>query len=255
MGSISDAARTDARLISRLTDMAQLCEKYGCPRFGDFLDQRETAAAESWLLKNRVSARLYGGHSQAERCLVGIAPAQYGDIADDEFPLSRVAFQYRREADISHRQVLGALLSAGIRREKLGDILCGPGIAVVMAREEIVPFLVQQIHRIGGEGVSAAADYAGELPVFHRFSPLEGTVSSPRLDVIVKWLTNVSREPASEKIRSGLVSVNHCVCQDASRTIREKDILSIRGAGRFRIETIGPKTQKGRLKISAVQYI
>ncbi len=124
-----------------------------------------------------------------------------------------------------------------------------------MTTAEFVPFLTDQIDRIGGESVRAEADYTGELPALHRFRPLSGTVASPRLDAVLKWLLASAREPAAELIRSGLVSVNHCVCQTASHTLKEQDVLSVRGAGRFRIETIGPETQKGRLHIAAVQYI
>lgn len=254
MGFTSDPARSDALLIARLDDLCELSDRYSCPRFMGFFDERETMVARTYLRKIGNTVLFYGGHSEAERTMVGIFPAYYPPN-EDAFPLRRVAFTYRKEATLTHREVLGTLLGSGIRREKLGDILCGSGLAVVMAEEEIAPFLVQQITRIGGEGVHTVLDYDGPLPIFHRYRPLDGTIASPRLDAVLKLLIHSAREPAADLIRNGSVAVNHCVCESVSAVVKEGDVLSVRGHGRYRIEQIGPETQKGRLRFSAVQYI
>jgi len=254
MGSISDIARADTLLIARLDDLWELSDKYCCPRFFGFLDERETAVARQYLRKRGEAVRFYGGHPEAERTMVGVFPDGYPPL-DEAFPLSAVAFFYRENVQLSHRDVLGTLLGAGIRREKLGDILCGNGLTVVMADEELVPFLTQQIDRIGGESVRVQPGYDDPLPVFHRYRPIEGTVASPRLDAVLKLLMAISREKAADAIRAGSIAVNHCICTEVATTLREQDVLSVRGRGRYRIEKIGPETQKGRLWISAVQYI
>ena len=254
MAYTSDPARADALLLARLDDLVELSDKYASPRFYGFLDEREASVARAYLRKMGECVQFYGGHPEAERVLVGVFPS-FIPPSSELFPLKRIAFSYREEALLTHREVLGTLLSAGIRREKLGDILCGAGLSVVMADEEIVPFLTLQIDRIGGEGVRVIPDYNGTLPVFHRFRPLEGTVASARMDAVLKLLIGSSRETAADMIRSGFVALNHCVCDAASAAVKEQDILSVRGHGRYRIERIGPKTQKGRLRISAVQYI
>lgn len=254
MGSTSDPARADAALLARLSDLAERAKRSGRPQFWGFLDAHQAVVADGGLRRLGLPYRLYGGYPDAERVTAGVFPPKE-TVAEEAFPVRAVAFFSRREASFSHRDVLGALMSAGVRREKLGDILCGEGLAVVMTTAELVPFLTDQIDRIGGESVRAEANYTGELPALHRFRPLSGTVASPRLDAVLKWLLASAREPAAELIRGGLVSVNHCVCQTASHMLKEQDVLSVRGAGRFRIETIGPETQKGRLHIAAVQYI
>lgn len=254
MGSTSDSARADAALLARLSDLAERAKRSGRPQFWGFLDAHQAVVADGGLRRLGLPYRLYGGYPDAERVMAGVFPPRE-TVTEEAFPVRAVAFFSRREASFSHRDVLGALMSAGVRREKLGDILCGEGLAVVMTTAELVPFLTDQIDRIGGESVRTEADYTGELPALHRFRPLSGTVASPRLDAVLKWLLASAREPAAELIRGGLVSVNHCVCQTASHMLKEQDVLSVRGAGRFRIETIGPETQKGRLHIAAVQYI
>ena len=254
MGSTSDSFSADAALLARLSDLAERADRTSRPQFWGFLDAHQAAVAENSLRRCGLPYCLYGGYPGAERVMAGVFPAG-STVREEFFPVRAAAFFTRKEAALSHRDVLGALMSAGVRREKLGDILCGEGLAVVMTTAELIPFLTDQIDRIGGESVRAEADYTGELPALHRFCPLSGTVASPRLDAVLKWLTASAREPAAERIRAGLVSVNHCGCRTASHVIRERDVLSVRGAGRYRIETIGPETQKGRLHITAVQYI
>ena len=254
MASISDNAQADRLLTARLDDVIRLSDKYACPRFLGFLDERERAVAETYLKRQDAIFRFYGGHTEAERVFVGVIPAYFSED-DTLFPITRMAFTFRKETKLTHRDVLGTLLSAGVKREKVGDILCGDGLVVVMVDEEIVPFLSQQITRVRGEGVSCIADYDGELPVFHRFSPIKGTVSAPRLDAVLKVLIGTSRETAAEHIRVGRVSLNHTLCTSVSHTVNEGDIVSVRGFGRYRIEQIGAQTQKGRLWLYTVHYI
>ena len=254
MASISDNAQADRMLIARLDDLVRLSEKYAYPRFFGFLDEREYAVAESYLKGQGVVFSFYGGHDDAERTFVGVFP-DYFEVDTALFPLRRLGFTFRKESKLSHRDALGTLLSAGIKREKIGDILCGEGLIVVMADEEIVPFLSQQVTRIRGEGVTCIVDYDGELPVFHQFSPIKGTVSSPRLDSVLKVLIGSSRETAAEHIRIGHVSLNHTLCTSVSHTVSAGDVVSVRGFGRYRIEQIGSQTQKGRLWLNAVRYI
>lgn len=82
-----------------------------------------------------------------------------------EFPLTALCFHYRKEAALTHRDVLGSLLACGIRRDKVGDILCGreetAGQAVVFVDAELSDFLADQVDRIGGEGVAAETTMPG----------------------------------------------------------------------------------------------
>ena len=175
MGSTSDPARADAALLARLSDLAERAKRSGRPQFWGFLDAHQAVVADGGLRRLGLPYRLYGGYPDAERVTAGVFPPRE-TVAEEAFPVRAVAFFPRREAQLSHRDVLGALMSAGVRREKLGDILCGEGLAVVMTTAELVPFLTDQIDRIGGESVRTEADYTGELPALHRFRPLSGTV-------------------------------------------------------------------------------
>ena len=248
MDCISEGS--DQLLYSRIDDTVHLCEKRGVPCFLGFLDLREQVTTKDYLANKRLNWALYGGYDDAERRLLAIYPDYYEPLAED-YPLCAVGFRYRAVREITHRDVLGTLMAAGIRRDKIGDILCGDGLSVVFLREEIADFVREQIDRIGGEGVTVISEYTGALPVSHTYQELKDTIASPRLDAVVKSLLRISREKAAELIRLGSVSVNHRPVESVSLTLSAPCTVSVRGYGRFLLDEIGPPTKKGRLLLSA----
>lgn len=255
MGFTSDSSAEDALLKARLLDAADLCDRQSCPRFVGFLDERQRTVAQPILRQiPEMNVRFYGGHPEAERTIAGIFPP-FLEPEDAAFPIRAIGFTYRKEAALTHRDILGALLSCGVKRSKIGDILCGDGLAVVLADEEIAPFLAEQLNKVGREGVRGVCPYTGGWPAAHTFKEIRDTVASPRLDAVVKLAAGVSREEAARRIGAGLVSLNHVPSQSVSALVREGDILSVRGVGRFRIETIGPVTRKGRLYLTIQKYV
>lgn len=255
MASISNIQAEDALLRARLEDAVQLSEAHSCPRFVGFLDERQRALAQAMLKKLPASSVLfYGGHTEAERTLCGIFP-DFIEPDESLFPLTALAFRYRREAALNHRDFLGTMLSCGVKREKLGDILCGEGLTVAFADEDIAPYLCDQLTKVRGEGVEVSAGYHGELPAGRRYAPLQDTVASPRLDAVVKALVGVSREEAARLVEAGLVAVNHLPALSVSSAVREGDCLSIRGKGRYLIDELSTLTKKGRTVLKARKCI
>ena len=249
MDCISEGSNEILR--ARIEDTVRLCDKRGVPCFLGFLDLREQAEVRRMLSGvPDGSWRLFGGYDEAERAILAICP-DYMDPAYAEYPLCAVAFRYRAIHKLTHRDFLGTLLSAGIRRDKIGDILCGEGLSVVFLREEIADFVCEQIERVGGEGVTIIRDYTGELPIARDYEHLRETVVSPRLDVIVKTLVRCSREKAAELIRLGSVSVDHLPIDSVSAVVSAPCTVSIRGSGRYLVDQIGPETKKGRLALLA----
>lgn len=239
-------------LRSRIEDTVRLCGKRDVPCFLGFLDMHEQTEAQTILssLITDEHIAFFGGYSDAERAILSVSPSYYCAEASD-YPLRTVAFRHRTERKLSHRDVLGTLMSIGLRRDTVGDILCGDGISIVFLREEIVAYVCEQIDRIGGEGVTVIADYDGALPITSEYEFIRETIASPRLDSVVKALVRTSRERAAEWIRVGSVSLNHQPIESVSKSVSVGDVLSVRGYGRYLIDQIGPVTKKGRLALYA----
>ena len=242
----------DSLLRSRIEDTVRLCDKRGVPCFLGFLDLREQALAQQVLhgLAMDAVCSFWGGYSDAESAMLAVSPAYYVAVEAD-YPLCAVAFQYRSQKKLTHRDVLGTLMSLGLRRDAVGDILCGDGLSVVFVRSEVCPFICDQVDRIGGEGVTVIPEYNGELPIHVEYESIRETVASPRIDSVVKALTHCSRERAADMIRFGLVSINHIPTDSVTKAVAAGDTISIRGFGRYHVDQVGPETKKGRLALHA----
>lgn len=251
MASISNRNQSDAWLRSRIEDTLFLCERRSTPAFLGFLDETEQQTARQILAHVDPDRYLFwGGYEDAERCVLGCFP-EYLMPQGEEFPLVRLAFRYRAEKALTHRDVLGTLLAQGIKRETVGDILCTDGLAVIFLREEIVPYIREQITKIGGVGVRIEEEFDGPLPATRTYKEMQDTIASPRLDAVVKALLRCSREKAAQMIVSGAVSLNHIVAEEVSTAVSAESVISVRGCGRFIVDQIGPLTKKGRLCLCA----
>ncbi len=255
MGFISDASEEDMLLRARVDDACEICEMRSCPRFVGFLDEHRQAVARAVLHEKGVSDyRFYGGYDGAERTVLGVFPS-FLPQEDSLFPVAAIGFSYRSSAALSHRDFLGALLATGIKRDKLGDIVTGTGHTVVFADEELAPFLADTVVKVGSEGVKVTYPYTEPVTVHREFHEIGDTVASPRLDAVIKAALRVSREEAARRIVAGTVSCNHMPCEAVAHTVREGDVLSVRGEGRFLVAALEPTTKKGLLIIRLHKYI
>lgn len=254
MASISNTASEDALLRARVEDAVRLCEIRSCPRFVGFLDERQQTVARAVLHHCGGTPFLFfGGYEDAERTLLGVFPS-YMEPDPAAFPILPLGFSYRREASLNHRDFLGTLLSLGVKRETVGDIVCGEGLTVAFVEEELAAHFASGVDKVGGEGVRIQCPYEGGLPGGREFEERRDTVASPRLDAVLKVMIGTSREEAAHRIAAGLVSVNHVPCLSASAAVKEGDRVSVRGEGRFLVDALGPPTKKGRLFVTVKKY-
>lgn len=255
MASISNPSEEDARLRARVADACHLCEWRSCPRFVGFLDEHRQAVARAVLYEKGQSNYLFfGGFEGAERAMLGVFPS-FMEPEPAVFPIAAMRFRYRTCAQLDHRDFLGTLLANGIKREVIGDIVCGDGFAIVLVTEEVAPFLADNVRKVGGEGVEIDWPYVEPIVVQQQFRELTDTVASARLDCVVKAASRLSREEAARRIEAGLVSLNHMPCLSVSASVSEGDVLSVRGCGRFVVDALGPQTKKGRLLVKLRQYL
>lgn len=244
----------DDVLEAKLRDAVRIAER-GRAHFIGFLDERQAGVAQVCMRRAGFSDYLFwGGYADAERVLFGAFPA-YEEPSPEAFPLEAVTVSYRPCDALTHRDFLGALLSKGMVRETIGDILVEPGRAVLFARAEIADFLLQQTEKIGRVGVKLSRGAQEPLPVPHTFAPFSGVVACARLDCITALAAGVSREKAAGLISAGLVMLNHEAVTSASAQVAEGAKLSIRGKGRYLLDRVGPVTKKGRLSVAGRKYI
>lgn len=227
----------------------------GRPVRTPFLDPREKAIVETLIgQKGELQCHFDGGYEGAERSRCLIAP-RWISPKEEAFGLSFLSVRVkRRSGQLHHRDVLGALLGLGIKREMIGDILIVQGQSFVIAAREIADFVLLYLSRIGSESVSVKLCDRNELAVpERRVEQRTVSVASLRVDALVSGVFRLSRAKASEAIRGGKCRVNWKVVEDPSRTLEEGDTVSLRGWGRFRVDAVEGKTKKGRFLVRVEQ--
>lgn len=245
----------EKQLMARLEDLIRMAGKGDGCKFSSFLNERQIALAEELIRRRQPEGCLfYGGYPDAVRQVLGVFPA-YQEPEGAAFPVEVVAVHLPKGAKPSHRDVLGSLMSLGIKRESVGDILIADRRCDVFALEPVAQLIVGELRKIGGYGVRCETGVAGEFQRTEAFQPLRGTIHSPRLDALVALLTGLAREKSAALIKSDLVQHNHQTATSRSQAFGPGDMITIRKYGKYIVDEIGNPTKKGRLPVLCRKYL
>lgn len=242
---------SDKLIFARIKDAIRMTESKNIPSFLGFLNNLEFSICKSYLEKEKINFSYFGGYDDAERFFVAILPEWAEEV---EYPFSCLKFSYKSIYELSHRDFLGALMSLGIERDKVGDIIVKKGEAFVFVCKSIEKFCFENISKVGSVGVNISL-FEDKVELDRNFEIIYKTIASNRVDCVVGAICNFSREKAKEYILSGNLVVNHIICESVTKLINKDDILSIRKKGKFIICEIDEKTKKGRLKLTVKKYI
>lgn len=222
--------------------------------FSAFLTAEEGEMAAAICRKAGAPFLLFGGYPEAERKILAVSSYEE-ELLKNCFPMVLLRLSCGDPSAISNRDVLGALMATGIRRELLGDIIVRDGIAVFFAAEHIKEFLIQNVDSVGRQNVKLSeAPLDFEIPKPH-FKEMRLTVASMRADAVVGALCNCSREQANRLIDGKAVSVNHLLIEKKTKEIRAGDCVVVRGSGKWIVDQCGDLTKKGRAVLLCRKYI
>ncbi len=240
-------------LEKRIEDALLIAERRQTPHFVGFLTEGEAALACRIAQNLRGRFCLWGGFDEADRTFFCALP-DWCEPEKVSFPVAAFTLTFRPCDPVSHRDVLGALMALGISRESVGDILVEPGRAVVFLASDIAPYVLSQLEMVGRAGVKAATGFLEPLPARGSFSFVEDTVASARLDCIVAALVRCGRSKSEELIAEGRVCVNSFPCEKCAKQIEEGDRITVRGYGKFVVDSMQGRTKKGRIVLRAKKY-
>ncbi len=251
-------------LYARLDDLCERADK-GEVGISDFLSPREAHFARAYLDARRAAFVLFGGYEGAKRTRIYILP-DYIDVSEGIEALADFGFGFELCAvkitpsgfrSLTHRDYLGSVLSLGIERAVIGDILVyEDGSGVIFCTESMQEFLLTELKKIANDKVktSAVALHEVVLPE-RRFAQINDTVASARLDCVVGALCSLSREKAKELVTSRLVELDFECEERPDREISEGALVSVRGYGRYKIVALSDKTRKGRYRLGAEKFL
>ncbi len=237
----------------RLRELTIRAAKRGEAAFTHFMDLNQIQLAMAAARAQGVSLSLEGGYPDAERRM----GAFYDALPPEEWewPIQPVELRWRAQfGSPEHRDLLGALMALGFERERMGDIVIAGDRAYVFAEPEMADYIVRSIESAGRVSIKAKlADSIAELPP-PAGRTFRDTVPSLRLDAVLAAGFSLSRSEASDRIAHGKAYVNQAQQLRTDFAVQEGDLISLRGEGRVRLESVDGETRKGRIAVRLFKY-
>lgn len=237
----------------RVCDRLERAAEREQPAATAFLSPREQALVKK-LLPN---CAFWGGTDGAERAVAYFLPEYLTkeDFFDGGVIACLRASFYEKNA-LGHRDVLGALMGAGLRRDAVGDIYLHENDCEFFVLAELADFLRDNLTSAGRHALRLEKiDPRDVQKPPQQTKELRLSVASLRLDSVVSGAFHLSRGAAADAIRAGRVAVNSLTCLKPDRNVAENDELSLRGAGKLRVLRLEGEKRRGRTALTVGIYL
>lgn len=253
---IEQIAKTpeDRMLLAKVADRMETAMARNIPAVSCFLSLREQDMVRRYL-GSPEGFLFFGGFLEAERKAACFLP-DYLDEShlETEITCLRASF-YKGDAP-THRDFLGALMGAGIKRETVGDILVGKTSCDFFLTSEIAPYVLQNLTGAGRTHLSLSEIPLGEACIpAPEIQELRDTVASCRLDSILSSGFRMARSLASEAVQAGKAAINGLPCEKPDKQVEPGDTVTLRGFGKLRLKEISGTTKKGRTAVVIQKFI
>lgn len=240
----------------RFAELAARAVKSGRAQYTGFLDPALETDAEIAAARQGAGCRFFGGYDGAERRICAFTDAD-GAIDADGFPIAYIRIRWNpKYASLSHRDLLGAVMSLGLERDSTGDICRGAedGTAVLFAHSGVAGYICANLESAGSARLRT--ECVDELPELRGpdGDVIRITVQSERLDGVIAAGWRLSRSEAQRLIAAGLVKRNHIEERRGDVRVAEGDLISARGHGRLRVEAVDGATRRGRTAMRLFMY-
>lgn len=254
----------DKLLISKMLDKIELSKSKNKIENTDFLDMYQKHLLEKILKQEKVDNYIIsGGTEETERNVIIFYPEKLKEVVYNNYkkilPIICIRINLPKEmhGKYIHRDYLGGLMKLGIKREKIGDIFVFKDGADILVLDEISKFLLNnlstltrfsksKIEKISIQDIRQKEEKKEELKII---------VSSMRLDCVISEILKTSRGKAEEVIKGQRVFVNFENADKLTKQIKENDLITIRGKGRFEIAKIEGTTRNNRVKLIVNKFI
>lgn len=237
--------------IKRIFDAIETVRKTKIATLSDFMDPYRTKLSISLINSFKdINYSLLGGSKNSERKAILI---YYKD--EDYKPEDYIGVLKSELKDkINHRDILGAIMNLGIKREKVGDIIISDAFYII-AKKELLSFIELNLNKISKYKIKFSPIAIEEVVDREdEFISKIINISSPRLDNIIAEVYNISRSLSKKICESENVKVEYKYIDKASYEVSEKSMISVRGYGRFIFDELINKSKKGRYNYRVYMY-
>lgn len=223
-------------LKKRWEELAVKCCRNQCYTYTGFLGMAELALFHR--MKQRLSGTdhtLFGGRPESERQMIQFGSREMLGY-EEAFPIACVevapsAPKYAEE--LTHRDFLGGILSLGIERATLGDIMVDGKKGYVFCTSFIAPFLVDTLVQVKHTSVKCRIGSIPERLTEQEWERIHIQAASERIDGVLAKVCKLSRGDSLELFRRKKIFLNGGEWENNSYLLKPGDVISVRGFGRF----------------------
>ncbi|KRM68639.1 RNA-binding protein [Apilactobacillus ozensis] len=245
--------KEEAPFIDYIDDIAQKASTQYRPVLTNFLNPRQVYILETIINSyDELKFQSYGGFDDAEMTRTLIYPNYYEpDNSDFEVVLCEIKYP-EKFSTIHHSQVLGSLMGLGINRNTIGDIISDGDRWQFFCSKEIYNYISLNLNKIGKINVSV--DYVNfSSKIKHKLDNSQNVfciLTSLRIDNVLSSVFHLSRKDSKNLVSHNLVHFNWQLLDKPDFEISLKDVVSVRGYGRFKIVSLDGITKKDKIKSS-----
>ena len=237
-------------LKKRLAELSHRAFERGYTTYSTFLNLQEISILKSLKLDSKYS--LFGGYENADRCV-----ASFSNNEVYSYPIVCIKIeplQQKFSDKLTHRDFLGALMNLGIEREMLGDIKILNNEGYLFCLDKISQYIVDNLSSI--KHTSVKCKIIDDIPELFNQLPDEEEyiVSSLRIDTIISAVFKMSRNSASQLINQEKIFINSKTVYKDSVQLKEGDVVSVRGYGKFIYSQTVNETRKHKMVVAIRLY-
>lgn len=201
---------------------------------------------------------VFGGYPEAERKMLVVLPDYFDEsfLISEDSPITCVHATFFQADHLSHRDILGALMGIGIKRETVGDICIGKGFCDFFVTTEIAKYILDNLSDAGRTKL-----HLESIPLANATLPepeikeIKDTLASLRLDSVISSGFRIGRSLAAQYVSAGKAAIDGLPCEKPDKSVSEGAKISVRGLGKICLASVNGQTKKDRISITIHRYL
>lgn len=236
-------------LLARVWERLSAGQRREIPAFSCFLSLREQELVRR--LMGEETLTFFGGYPEAERAVACYLPPYLEENSlYAEGPVTCICASYFEGDCLTHRDFLGSLMGAGIKRETGGGYLCREGLLRLLSPPGDGPLCGAKSPQCGADPAAPGGNPPGGGPDSH-----SGDGDHPGNPGLLSFGQRhwgrlpPEPDPGGELVLSGGAAVDGLPCQKPDRQVAPGAVISLRGMGKIRLAEVKGQTRKGRISV------
>lgn len=165
-------------------------------------------------------------------------------------------FEIESKTLLTHSQILGSLFSHNLDDSMFGDIVIINDKCYIAIVNKLKNYFINNFNMVGKNKIKLHEVSLDQVRDFTpRYKELKISISSLRIDNVISKIIPTSRTISKELIDDDKVFINYEILSNRNYSLKENDIFSIRGVGKFKLVNIGVLTKNNKYQIVIKKYI